>query len=55
MSLNLFIFLVESIFLKHVILFCNEQDGPRAFISASSLPVERASQDPIDPTKAVPR
>ncbi|KAF3552301.1 hypothetical protein DY000_02009458 [Brassica cretica] len=30
-------------------------DGPRAFISASSLPVERASQDPIDPTKAVPR
>ncbi|XP_013626038.1 PREDICTED: IST1-like protein isoform X1 [Brassica oleracea var. oleracea] len=30
-------------------------DGPRAFISASSLPVERASQDLIDPTKAVPR
>ncbi|KAH0894115.1 hypothetical protein HID58_056544, partial [Brassica napus] len=29
-------------------------DGPRAFISASSLPVERASQDLIDPTKAVP-
>ncbi|CAF2247153.1 unnamed protein product [Brassica rapa subsp. narinosa] len=25
-------------------------DGPRAFVSASSLPVERASQDPIDPS-----
>ncbi|CAN7108394.1 unnamed protein product [Brassica rapa subsp. narinosa] len=30
-------------------------DGPRAFVSASSLPVNRASDDPIDPTKAVPR
>ncbi|KAF3530630.1 hypothetical protein DY000_02036482 [Brassica cretica] len=30
-------------------------DGPRAFVSASSLPVNRASDEPIDPTKAVPR
>ncbi|KAL0698406.1 hypothetical protein Bca4012_054528 [Brassica carinata] len=30
-------------------------DGPRAFVSASSIPVKRSSQDPIDPTKAVPR
>ncbi|KAH0900721.1 hypothetical protein HID58_040224 [Brassica napus] len=29
-------------------------DGPRAFVSASSLPVNRASDEPIDPTKAVP-
>ncbi|KAJ0252210.1 Regulator of Vps4 activity in the MVB pathway protein [Hirschfeldia incana] len=30
--------------------------GPRAFVSASSLPVNRASHDPIDPpTKTVPR
>ncbi|CAH2076599.1 unnamed protein product [Thlaspi arvense] len=30
-------------------------DGPRAFVSASSLPVNRASHEPIDPNKAVPR
>ncbi|KAF8095538.1 hypothetical protein N665_0330s0020 [Sinapis alba] len=30
-------------------------DGPRAFVSASSLPVTRASDEPTDPTKAVPR
>ncbi|KAL0726080.1 hypothetical protein Bca4012_022173 [Brassica carinata] len=30
-------------------------DGPRAFVSASSLPVNRASDNPIDPTKPVPR
>ncbi|VVB02796.1 unnamed protein product [Arabis nemorensis] len=29
--------------------------GPRAFVSASSLPVNRAAHESIDPTKAVPR
>ncbi|XP_056849303.1 uncharacterized protein LOC108819485 isoform X1 [Raphanus sativus] len=35
-------------------IVCN--DGPRAFVCASSLPVKRASDESIDPsTKAVPR